>query len=66
MVPGDDDLVPVRLMGQPCQLRLDLGEGAPLGEIPSVEEEIAGWKGRLCAVSVGDADNGDGVCWGWR
>lgn len=38
MISSNHDLVLVRLLRQPCQLCLDLGEGAPDAEVAGVEE----------------------------
>ncbi|KAL9010501.1 MAG: hypothetical protein Q9173_004573 [Seirophora scorigena] len=65
IVAGNDDFIPVRLVGEPCQLRLDLREGTLLSEITGMEEISAGWNRKLSTVGIGDADNIDRPCW-WR
>ena len=55
MVPGYDDLVFVWLFGQPCKLRLYLGERAPLGEMAGMKKKVTRWDRWSCTVCVGDA-----------
>ena len=55
VVLGSDDFVFVWLVGQPCKLRLYLGECAPLGEIAGVKKKVTRWDRWSCTVCIGDA-----------
>ena len=52
MVPRYDYFVLVRQLRQPCQLRLNLGQSAPVAEVSGVEEKVAGGNWRLSAVGI--------------
>ena len=46
---------------QPVECVLELGKRAGLCEITCVNEDVAGWNGRLGIVGIGDTDDFDGV-----
>ena len=52
MVPSYNDLVPVWLFRQPCELGLDLGKCAPVADISSVEKDVTCWYGWTRAMCV--------------
>ncbi len=70
MVPTDDDDVPIAIAGavpgllhglEPVDAPLDFGEGAEVGQVPSMDEKVAWWEasGGDLGVGVGDADAAD-------
>nr|POF04120.1 uncharacterized protein CFP56_21875 [Quercus suber] len=67
VVAGDGDLVLVRKAVKPVDLSLEFRRSASVGEIASVDQEVAIWNVRGDeTVSVGDADNADGGRAWWR
>lgn len=61
VVAADEDLVLVRLSGKPVELGLNVGDGAGVGEVAGVDEEVAGGDVDVGAVvGVGEADDADG------
>lgn len=61
MVPGDNDLVSMRQGREPVKLHLKLLEGAMVGEVSGVEEEITVGDVGLGLVRVGDTDDCDAM-----
>jgi hypothetical protein len=66
VVAADHHLVLVRERAQPVNRGLDLTDGAIIGEITGMDEQVAiGYIGPFVCVGVGDANNADRLCI-WR
>lgn len=61
MIAGDHDLERMRLQRKPVDLLLDVGDGAGIGEITGVYEDVADRDRDSLVVGVGDADHLDGL-----
>lgn len=61
VVASDDDLDRVRLSMKPRYCCLEFLEGARLGQVTSVDKNIAVWEFWLAVVCVRDADDRDRV-----
>ena len=60
VVPADEHLVPVRQRSQPVDLLLDIIDGAGVGEVAGVDEQVAIRHGHDVVVRVRDADDTNG------
>lgn len=61
VVAAYEDLVLMRLSGEPVELGLDVGDGTGVGEVAGVDEEVPRGDVDVCTVvGVREADDADG------